>query len=338
MRPDTTRTAATGDEAVAGLEFTLNRRSVLAAGLAAMGGAAGGGSAGAATQPFFQRHGLPIGLQLYTLGPDAQKDLDGTLAAVSKIGYRAIELAGLLGRTAPEMKAAMDRAGLVCTSAHIQGRAMGSQSFGGDLGKLADDLNVIGVKSAVMPLFYIPDRFELKPNPGEDGPAFLSRLVGQMTVDDWKWNADFLNKKGEALKAAGIAVGYHNHNNEFAPLGDTTPMDILLQETDPSLVTFEMDAGWVTAAGRDPFELLKTHKGRFTLMHVKDIKPTTQANFALKQDPTEVGSGMIDWKKLLPAAYAAGVRQFFVEQEPPFPGARIDSVKVSYDYLAGVTA
>lgn len=322
------------------MTYGLQRRSVLA-GLTGMGAVMTGyaTSANAAGgKLFFQRHDLPIGLQLYTLGPDAAKDLDGTLAQVSKIGFKSIELAGLLGRTAAEMKAAMDRAGLVCTSAHVQGRPMGSQSFSGDLGKLADDLNVLGVKSAVMPLFYIPDRFELKPQAGEDGPAFLSRMVSQMTVDDWKWNADFLNKKGQALKSAGIAVGYHNHNNEFAPVGGTTGMDILLKETDPSLVTFEMDAGWVTAAGQDPFALLKQHKGRFTLMHVKDIKATTKPNFALKQDPTEVGSGMIDWKKLLPAAYASGVRHFFVEQEPPFAHPRIESAKISHDFLAGVAA
>jgi sugar phosphate isomerase/epimerase len=317
----------------------FQRRTVLA-GLAGMGAVMTGyaTSANAAAGPFFKRHDLPIGLQLYTLGPDAAKDLDGTLAQVAKIGYRDIELAGLLGKTAAEMKAAMDRAGLTTSSAHIQGRAMGAQSFSGDLAKLADDLNVLGVKSAVMPLFYIPDRFELKPNAGEDGAAFLSRMAGQMTVDDWKWNADFLNKKGEALKSAGIAVGYHNHNNEFAPVGGTTGMDILLKETDPSLVTFEMDAGWVMAAGHDPFALLKQHKGRFTLMHVKDIKASTTANFALKQDPTEVGSGMIDWKKLLPAAYDSGVRHFFVEQEAPFAHPRIESTKISHDYLASVVA
>ncbi len=317
----------------------LQRRSVLA-GFAGMGAVMTGyaTSANAAAKPFFQRHDLPIGLQLYTLGPDAAKDLDGTLAQVSKIGFKSIELAGLLGRTPAEMKASMDRAGLACTSAHIQGRPMGSQSFSGDLSKLAADLHVLGVKSAVMPLFYIPDRFELKPQPGEDGAGLLRRLGAQMTADDWKWNADFLNKKGEILKASGIRVGYHNHNNEFLPLGDTNGMEILLKETDPALVTFEMDAGWVTAAGHDPLAMLKQHKGRFTLMHVKDIKPSTKPNFALKQDPTEVGSGMINWKKLLPAAYAAGVRDFFVEQEPPFAHARIESAKISHDYLAGVAA
>lgn len=84
-----------------------------------------------------------------------------------------------------------------------------------------------------MPLFYIPESVRAEAEPGRERPAF-TRLAGQMMVDDWKWNADFLNKKGEALKAAGIVVGYHNHaNNEFAPLGDTTPIDILLKETDP---------------------------------------------------------------------------------------------------------
>jgi sugar phosphate isomerase/epimerase len=71
---------------------------------------------------------------------------------------------------------------------------------------------------------------------------------------------------------------------------------------------------------------------------VKDIKADTQANFALKMDPTEVGSGKLDWKKLLPAAYAAGVRGFYVEQEPPFARPRIEAAKISYDYLAGVPA
>ena len=115
-------------------------------------------------------------------------------------------------------------------------------------------------------------------------------------------------------------------------------MEILLKGTDPKLVTFELDAGWVTAAGHDPIALMKAHPGRFTQMHVKDIKPTTKANFELRQDPTEVGGGMIDWKKLLPAAYAAGIRGFYYEQEPPFAHARLESARISFEYLAKVMA
>ena len=187
-----------------------------------------------------------------------------------------------------------------------------------------------------MPSLYVPKRFSL--NAGEGIGAFLRRMTGEMTADDWKMNADFLNQKGAVLKKAGIRTGYHNHNFEFAPVGSTTGMDILLKGTDPALVTFEMDIGWVAAAGLDPIALLAKHKGRFSLAHVKDIKADTKANFALAMDPTEIGAGKLDWKKLLPAAYAAGVRGFYVEQEPPFTRPRIEAAKLSYDYLAGVTA
>ena len=319
------RSAAFGNPAVG---VDLSRRGLLAAGVAALG-AAYGGVANAAEKPFFQRHNLPLGIQLYTLGPDLQKELDAQLATVAKIGFKSVELAGYLGRTPAELRAAFDRAGLVCPSAHIAPKSANGPSFSGDLAKLADELHVIGVKSAIMPILYIPDRL---------GGADLRQAGPQMTADDWKWNADFLNTKAAVLKTSGIATGYHNHNFEFAPLGDTTGMEILLKGTDPSLVTFEMDVGWVTAAGQDPFALLKKHPGRFTQMHVKDIKATTKTNFELRQDPTEVGGGMIDWPKLLPAAYAAGIRGFYYEQEPPFAHARLESAKISFDYLASVTA
>nr|WP_238536997.1 sugar phosphate isomerase/epimerase [Caulobacter sp. AP07] len=311
----------------------LSRRGLLAAGAAALG-AAYAGVASAAGKSFFQRRDLPLGIQLYTLGPDLQKELDAQLATVAKIGFKSVELAGYLGRTPAELRAAFDRAGLVCPSAHISPKSANGPSFSGDLAKLADELHVIGVTSAIMPILYIPDRFS-----GAD----LRQAGAQMTADDWKWNADFLNAKAAVLKKAGIVTGYHNHNFEFAPLkdtkgGDTNGMDILLKGTDPNLVTFEMDAGWVTAAGHDPFAMLKKHSGRFTQMHVKDIKASTKPNFVLQQDPTEVGGGMINWPKLLPAAYAAGVRRFFVEQEPPFAHSRLESAKISFDYLAGVAA
>jgi sugar phosphate isomerase/epimerase len=303
----------------------LSRRSLLGAGAALLGATLASGASAAQT-PFFQRHKQPVGIQLYSLGPDLAKELDAQLATVSKIGFKSVELAGYLGRTPAELRAAFDKAGLVCPSAHISPKGPGG--FSGDLAKLADELHVIGVKSAIMPILYIPDRL------GND----LRAAGVQMTADDWKWNADFLNEKAAVLKKAGIISGYHNHNFEFAPLGNTTGMEILLKGTDPNLVTFEMDVGWVTAAGHDPLALLKAHPGRFTQMHVKDVKATTKTNFELKQDPTEVGSGMIDWKTLLPAAYAAGIRGFYYEQEPPFAHARLESAKISYDYLAKVVA
>ncbi len=314
---------------------SIHRRNVLFGLGAAMSAAATG--AGAAARPFFKTAGLPIGIQLYTLGPDAAKDLGGTLKAVAGIGYKTVELPGFMGKAPGDLRTALDAAGLACPSVHVQPRG-GDLTFSGDLGKLAAALHAVGAKAAVAPICWFPDRMEMRPQAGEDMGGMLRRLVSQMTADDWKANAEFLNQKATLLKKEGLKVGYHNHNFEFLPLGSTYGLEILLKETDPSLVTFEIDVGWVAAAGHDPAALLARHKGRFTMMHVKDIKPTTTPNFALKMDPTEVGSGAIDWTKLLPAAKASGVTGFFVEQEPPFERPRIEAAKICHDYLAGVAA
>jgi sugar phosphate isomerase/epimerase len=306
----------------------LHRRSFLAA---AVGAAVT--SPAAAAQPFFARTKLPIGLQLYTLGPEAATGIDATLAAVAKIGYRAVEIPSFMGKTPAQLRAAIDRAGLTCPSAHIQGRG----GFDGDLAKLADDLATLGVKNAVMPSPFTPDH-AIKAAQGLSGGEFYRKVMASLTADDWKMNADFLNAKAAVLKRSGLTVGYHNHNMEFAPIGGGTGMDILLKGTDPSLVTFQADVGWMSAAGVDPLSFIQKHRGRFTLMHVKDVKAGTQANFALAMQPTEVGAGRLDWKTLLPGAYAAGVRGFYVEQEPPFERPRIEAARLCHDFLARVQA
>lgn len=295
---------------------------------------------GAQAAPFFKAAKLPIGIQLYTLGPAAGADLDGTMKAVADIGYRTVELPGLLGKTPAEIRTAMDKVGLKCPSVHVQPKSRGGTdpTLDGDPGKLAAAMHALGATNAVAPVCLFPDRLEMKPQAGEDMGGMLRRLVSQMNADDWKMNAKFLNERAALLKKEGVKVGYHNHNFEFLPLGDTYGLEILLKETDPSLVTFELDVGWAMAAGHDPVALFGQHNGRFTMMHVKDIKADTKPNFALAMDPTEVGSGVVDWKKVLPAGKAAGVTGFYVEQEPPFARPRIEAAKICHDFLAGVQA
>ncbi|MGZ6018849.1 MAG: sugar phosphate isomerase/epimerase family protein [Phenylobacterium sp.] len=315
----------------------LSRRGAIGAGLAAAAAGFAGG-AGAAGAPFFKRTGLPIGLQLYTLGGDLRADVDGMLGQVAKIGYRTVELAGYLGKTPKELRASFDKAGLKATSSHVQAEGNGAEPTLAQIDRVIADSHVMGIEHIVLPSVPMPAHVDAKARPGEDLAARFARVYGQLTADDWKAVADLLNAKGKALKAAGMTMGYHNHNAEFMPLAGTTPLEILLKNTDPALVSFEMDVGWVVAAGGDPFALMKAHKGRFSQMHVKDVKATTKPNFAFQQDPTEVGSGIIPWPKLLPAAYAEGVRGFFVEQEPPFARPRIEAAKLCFDYLDKVVA
>ena len=316
-----------------GTMLTISRRDFLIAGT--LLGAQAMGATGA--QPFFRRTGLAVGLQLYTLGDDLKRDFDGTLAAVSKIGYRSVELAGLAEHSAADWRQALDRSKLKCPSMHVPPHSKTGVNLD-DLAALAEVAHALGIGTVVCPMFNIPERFSLQPQPGEDTGKLLARLGTSMTTDDWKWNADYLNKKAAALKPYGLRFAYHNHNVELAPVGSSTGLAQLIQETDPASVTFEMDAGWVVAAGADPVALLAAHPGRFSAMHVKDVKASTRPNFSLQQDPCEVGQGIIDWQTLLAKAYQGNVRQFYVEQEPPFSRPRIESVAISFNYLNALVA
>src|SRR5581483_10344595 len=217
----------------------------------------------------FQRTGLPLGLQLYTLGPDPAADLQGQLGQVAKAGYKTAELAGYAGKTPAEFRAALDKAGLSATSSHVGAASNKSQAGLDNIDGVIAEARVLGVRHIVLPMFPIPPRF--KPAAGEDLRAYLARVGAGMTADDWKATAALLNDKAKPLKAAGLTLGYHNHNVEFAPVGGSTGLAILLAETDPALVQFEMDAGWVVAGGQDPVAILQAHPRRFRQMHVKDV-------------------------------------------------------------------
>ncbi len=321
----------------------MNRRSLLAA-FAATGAMTmlNGPAEAAREKLFFKRIGFPIGLQLYTLGDEPAKDLDGTLAKVAAIGYKDLELPSLFGKTPAVLKAAADKAGVRYSAIHLaamQG-APGSDptalSLLSPTQKIVDDLGILGVKAAVMPIFAIPANFrEAK---GNNFQEKIANSLAGAGADHWKKTADLLNEKAHALKPAGISVGYHNHNLEFAPIGKTNGWDILVRGTDPKLVHFEVDSGWIAAAGLEPVAFLKKYSGRIRWLHVKDLKTSTVSNFALKMDPTEVGSGKQDWASILPAARKAGVEHFYVEQEPPFTMTRMEAAAKSYQYLTALTA
>jgi sugar phosphate isomerase/epimerase len=103
-------------------------------------------------------------------------------------------------------------------------------------------------------------------------------------------------------------------------------------------VSFELDVGWAAAAGEEIPALFAKYSGRYTGMHIKDVKATTQPNIALKMDPSDVGAGKLDWKTILPAAHTAGVRNFFLEQEPPFDKPRLEAAENGYRFLSTLEA
>jgi sugar phosphate isomerase/epimerase len=316
----------------------IARRTMLKAFAAGVGLAVPGLQALAAeATPFFQRHHLPLGLQLYTVGAAARKDLPGTLAKVAAAGYQTVELAGLYGNAPSAVRQAADAVGLKFTSIHIQPQSQnGEPGFDQPPEVLAAAMQVLGLQEVVLPMFLMPSHLP-KPGSTPGGYAgYLEQIGPLISADDWKATAAFLNAKAAALQKVGLRLSYHNHNVEFRPIGSTCGLEILLEETDPKLVHFEMDVGWVAAGGADPIKILERRKGRFRMMHVKDLMATTKTNYAMQQDPAEVGNGMLPWRKILDVAYATGIRRFFVEQEPPFKGDPFDSIAISAKYLSTI--
>jgi sugar phosphate isomerase/epimerase len=150
--------------------------------------------------------------------------------------------------------------------------------------------------------------------------------------------ADRLNHAAEVYKAAGMGFAYHDHAFEFGPVGDSTPMNILLEATDPELVKIELDIFWTSVAGLDPAEWIRTHPGRAKLLHLKDKASTAPTQFAegvAAENFKEVGSGVIDFQAVLTAAAADNVESYVVEQDQT-PGDAVDSLAMSAKYLRTV--
>lgn len=256
---------------------------------------------------------LPIGLQLYSVGDDLQRDVPGTLRQLRAIGYKRVETAGLAGLTAKVFRAQLDQARLVCPSTHLP---VGNH----ELEPLFEDAHTVGAKYVV-------------------SSALLSSKSGSQTLDDYLGMADRLNDLGRKAKDAGLQYAYHNHNFEFRKLdGDRIGYDVLLKHTDRELVAFELDCGWMVAAGYSPIEYFRQYPGRYRMLHVKDFVATNGPSMSLAKDErpqgTELGRGHIDYKPILLAAAEAGIHDYYVEQEPPFIDmSALAAVKVDYQYL-----
>ncbi|HEU4722737.1 MAG TPA: sugar phosphate isomerase/epimerase [Gemmatimonadaceae bacterium] len=243
-----------------------------------------------------------VGVQLYTVRDAMGKDLDGTLAQIAAAGYRLVETAGLYGRTAADLRALFDKHGIRTSSGHYP--------LGDAEGKTDETFataKALGQEFVVIPWL----------DPSQRTAETFGSLPGR------------LNKLGEQARAAGLKVAYHNHDFEFETYGaSTTVLERLLANTDPALVSFELDAYWAFKAGREPAEIVARYPGRFTMLHLKDSTAAPEKAFA------DVGKGVIDFRRLLAAAQRNGLRYAFVERDvSPDP---IASIRASHEYLRTV--
>jgi sugar phosphate isomerase/epimerase len=262
---------------------------------------------------------LPVGIQLYTLREQLSKDVKETIAKVAKIGYNQVETfygypgknaaPGFWGLDAKAFKLLLAENHLTSPSGHYNANAFFAK--GGNDEILKQHIEVaatVGQKYFVIPS--IPHD-KTKPD----------------TADHYKEVAAKFNHAAELCKKSGLQLGYHNHNFEFRDLGKgVTPFDILLKETDPSMVSFELDLFWTVNAGLNPLEMFRLYPGRFKMWHVKDMDKADKSVF------TEVGTGSIDFKSIFKKAKLSGMEYIFVEQDV----IRIDpweSITKSINYI-----
>jgi sugar phosphate isomerase/epimerase len=251
---------------------------------------------------------LPIGLQLYSVRNLLPKDFAGTLHQLGAAGYKEVEAAGYYDKTAADFGNAMQKAGLRCISTHHALSVLRPQ-----LEQLIEYGQALGLEYIIC-----SSPGGVHRDPAEKG--------GEPTLDDWRWIAGEFNKIGEKVKAAGMTFGYHNHGPEFLSENGVVFYDELLRLTDPKLVVFELDCGWISAAGHDPVKYLSKSPERFPLLHVKDMVRGPNGQF----HSTIMGRGVVDYHPILRAA--TGLKHYFIEQEE-FEGDPMEALREDADYM-----
>ena len=250
------------------------------------------GAKGVGTSASF--HG-PVGLQLYSLREVLGANMGLGLQTARGLGFREVELAGTYGLPPAAFRARLDRAGLRAVSMIVPHKELASS-----MDRVIADAKALGVTWV--------------------GTANIPRDGELDEAEARKAAADF-DGFGAALATAGLRFFYHNHGFESVQHGDSTLFDLLVRETKPELVSFEMDVFWTVHSGQDPLALLERYPGRFALMHVKDMKQGTPIGLPTGKEDVRndvaLGSGQIDLAAVLQAAQEAGVKHYFVEDESP---------------------
>ena len=282
--------------------MVISRRTFVSSGAAAALYATGVGRAAVL--------GLPIGLQLYSVRTLLPNDYAGTLKQVGALGYKEVEAAGFFNLPVEQVKAAMKAAGLRCVSAHYP------------LALLRQHLDEILTFCRSLGAGYVVCSSPMHKQEGAKGP---------LSLDDWRWSADQFNQVASKVEAEGMRFAYHNHYAEFGAIDGVLPYDVLLKNTDPAKVSFELDCGWAIVGGQDPIHILKQYPARIVMLHIKDFKDN-------KPPSVELGTGSVDYKPIFAAAAATGhIRHAFVEQEE-FQGPIMEALKVDAEYMKRLRA
>jgi sugar phosphate isomerase/epimerase len=252
----------------------------------------------------------PVGLQLYSLRDQFAKDVPGTLKFVQTLGFKEVELAGTYNLSPAQFREQLVAHGLRPISGHFP-----FERFRDDPEGVAKDAQALGLKYA--------------------GVAWIPH-EGAFDEKTCREAIRVFNRAGEVLAKHGLKFFYHQHGYEFQPFGSGTLFDLIMAETNPKRVSFEMDLLWVVHPGQDPITLLQKYGARWELMHLKDLKKGVKGDLSGHTDVTNdvaLGSGQMDFPAILKAARKARVKHYFIEDESP---SAEQQLPVSLRYLEQV--
>lgn len=248
------------------------------------------------------RRAMPVAVQLYTLRDLIAKDFASTVAEVARIGYSGVELAGWGNlKSAQEAKRALDDAGLRIVGAHV-----GIEQLETDLHRVLDEQHALNNSTIILP--WMP----------EDR---------RRDAAGWKRAANGLNQIGGVCRERGFELCYHHHSVEFQKFDGKSGMDILLENTEPTLVRIELDTYWLKDGGEDPAGFIRRLGRRVSLVHLKDMTEGPPRRFA------PVGTGILDFKSILAAMRQSGVRWGIVEQDDCYDTPPLDAIRISLENL-----
>lgn len=253
----------------------------------------------------------PLGLQLFTVMSELERDFEGTLQAVAALGYQEVETIGAFGRDPAQVRQMLDRYGLRTPSQHLvpgtlydvfkqfvarglsfdEVKALWMEQM--SLARVRETIEEAAIRAHVLGQQYLVWQIIWK-----------DQMLDRASLDTF---AEAMNLAGQVCAREGLTFNFHNHSDEFTPVDGVVPYDYILAHTDPKLVKLEMDSYWIANAGRDPVTYLRKHKGRYVQCHLKDR--------ARNGDFATVGKGTVDFPALLSAARASGIKHYYVEYD-----------------------
>lgn len=254
---------------------------------------------------------FPLGVQAYTFRNHFPKNVAATLDSIKAMGFTELEGGAPKGMTPEEFRKLCDE------------RQISIPSTGAGFEELMNTPEEVARRAKILGASYVMC-------------AWIPHKNGQFSLEDAQKAVEVFNRAGKILKENGLTFCYHDHGYEFQPYNKGTLFDYIVQNTDPAYVSFEMDLLWTLHGGADPVKLLKKYKGRWKLMHLKDLKKGVKGDLT-GHTPAEndvvLGTGQADMRRVLKAAKKAGVQHCFIEDESDL---EMRHVPESVGYLRGL--